>query len=108
MIGCAAFSTVAVLIGQVVNNLQTQSKLKMLHNQTQNMVECQLWAKDGGSFVERIYGNETVQDIRYCFASSSGKYVWGYVHANEFISLEQHDYDSIPEGVERSRSAKTF
>lgn len=108
MIGCTAFSTVAVLIGQVVNNVQLQSKLKTFHGKTQSIVECQFWVKEGGIFIERVNGSETLQNIRFCLSSSSGDYVWGNAYTDDYINLDQHDYDSLPDGLERTRAAKTF
>ena len=72
------------------------------------MQKCLLWAGAGGQFLEKTASDESIEFIRDCYPSDSSATVYGYEYTSEYISLDSHDYNSIPEGVERSTMKKGF
>ena len=71
------------------------------------MQECLLWAGAGSQFLENCIG-WSIELIRDGYPSDSSATVYGYEYTSEYISLDGHDYNSIPEGVERSTMKKGF
>ena len=108
MLGFAGLTSVVVIVGQFVSFFLTQNSIDKGFKQAQLMQECLLWAGAGGQFLEKTASEESIEFIRDCYPSDSSATVYGYEYTSEYISLDNHDYDSIPEGVERSTMKKGF
>ena len=108
MLGFAGLTSVVVIAGQFVSFFLTQNSIDKGFKQAQLMQECLLWAGAGGQFLEKTASEESIELIRDCYPSDSSATVYGYEYTSEYISLDNHDYDSIPEGVERSTMKKGF
>ena len=108
MLGFAGLTSVVVIAGQFVSFFLTQSSIDKGFKQAQLMQECLLWVGAGGQFLEKTASEESIEFIRDCYPSDASATVYGYEYTSEYISLDNHDYDSIPEGVERSTMKKGF
>ena len=103
------WSNYLVLIaGQFVGSFLTRTSVDRSFRQAQLMQEWLLWAGAGGQFLEKSATKESIEFIRDCYPSDSSANVYGYEYTSGYNSLDNHDYDSTPEWVERTEMKKFF